>query len=225
MNLNSLSAISNTTADGQVCQVNMTSSDSASVGRTERGAPPPPPPDGGGLIDAIAKALQSLGVGESSSESANSDSTNAAISNDAADTNSANAAQALGSFLQELLGALHQQKTTKQTSTETSSDTQALSNAIGAREFRGPARLQDDLQSLMTQLQSAENADAEETSTTTTSTSNLSSSFAKLLQALGVSESSSGAGNSNTKLSDFLQTLMSNLPTENQRGNVINVVA
>ena len=224
MNLNSLSAISNTTADGQVCQVNKTSGDSASVGRTERGAPPPPPPDGGGLIDAIAKALQSLGVGESSSESANSDSTNAAISNDAADTNSANVAQALGSFLQELLGVLHQQKTTKQTSTETSSDTQALSNATGAREFRGPARLQDDLQSLMTQLQSAENADAEETSTTT-STSNLSSSFAKLLQALGVSESSSGAGNSNTKLSDFLQTLMSNLPTENQRGNVINVVA
>lgn len=196
--LTSSSAASQLSYAGKLSSANASSSgEGGQVGRR------PPPPDGGGFIDAIASALQSLGI-SSTDSTASTASTNG--------TDNGNAAQALGSFLHELMGALHEQGAS---SPPPSGEGQAYGPPGGG----GPGRLEADLQSLISKLgASGESSDTSETSETSeTSGSALETSFQSLLEALG-SDTSDASG----KLASFLQALSGKLPDAGSSGNLIN---
>ena len=162
--------------------------------------PPPPSGEGGGLLGALADALKSIGVGGTEDTSA------AATSGE---TGTANAADALGSFLDNLMGALHSQ----------SSGTESATPSYAEAPQGGPGKLSADLQSLISTL--GDGTDGASTSATATDgTSALQSSFKSLLTALGGDGSDADA-----KLSGFLQTLASRLPSAGSSGNLINTTA
>lgn len=196
---------------------------------------PPPPPDGGALIGAVADALQSIGVTTTGAADDGSDTAASAETQ-------GNAAQALGSFLHELMGALHEQGAAAQGGGQGGQppDGQAYgppgsghggpggAGGPGA----GPGRLAADLQSLISRLGSSsaddtettdgtDGADSTEAAGTTDTTGGsataLESAFENLLQALGSDTSDAGS-----KLSSFLQTLADKLPGAGSSGNLIN---
>jgi hypothetical protein len=177
----------------------------------------PPPRDGGGFIDAIASALQSLGL--SSSDSATDGSTGTTTDTAAG---GGNAAQALGSFLHELMGALHEQGASS-TASPPPGGGQAYGPPGGGAPG-GPGKLEADLQSLVAKLTSSSDTatseadEATEASEATgTGATALESSFQSLLQALG-SDTSDASG----KLASFLQALSDKLPNAGSSGNLIN---
>ena len=193
--LTSSSAASQLSYAGKLSSANASASgEGGQVGRR------PPPPDGGGFIDAIASALQSLGISSTDSTASTTG------------TDNGNAAQALGSFLHELMGALHEQGAS---SPPPSGEGQAYGPPGGG----GPGRLEADLQSLISKLgASGESSDTSETSETgETSGSALEASFQSLLEALG-SDTSDASG----KLASFLQALSDKLPNAGSSGNLIN---
>ena len=152
-----------------------------------RQPPPPPPPDGqppgaGGFVNAIGEALSSFGV------------------TDVASSDKESAAAALGSFLQELMGALHAQGEAKGAAAE------------GKSGHPSPGRLSEDLQGLISSLQ----ADDSQTS----ETSSLEGSFSSLLEALGANSS-----DAHSKLAGFLQALAGKLPQAGSSGNLIHTTA
>ncbi|GGC11475.1 hypothetical protein [Pseudoduganella buxea] len=145
---------------------------------------PPPPPDGGGFASAIVDALTSIGVDGS-----------------AASTDEAT--EALGSFMEDLMGALHGQST-------------ATEPSYGEAPQGGPGQLSTDLQGLISALGS-------DSTGATDSTGALQGSFKELLTALG----SDGGDGSDTKtqLTSFLQALSGKLPAAGNTGNLINTTA
>jgi hypothetical protein len=166
----------------------------------------PPPRSGEGFIDAIASALESLGLPQGDSATADSSSP------DASSTGNGNAAQALGSFLHELMGALHEEGASSSESTSSSGDGQAYGPPGGPG---GPRKLEANLQSLISKLvSSSETAGSDGTED---SGSALQSSFQGLLEALG-----SDTSNSGSKLASFLQALSDKLPNAGTSGNLIN---
>ncbi len=181
MNISSLTS----SAASQPGATSRLSATSATSGTRQTREMPPPPPDGGGFASAIADALTSIGVDGS-----------------AASTNEAT--EALGSFMEDLMGALHGQST----ATEPSS--------YGEAPQGGPGQLSTDLQSLISTLGS-DSTDA------TDSTTALQGSFKELLTALG----SDGEDSSDTtaQLTSFLQALSGKLPAAGNRGNLINTTA
>lgn len=196
--LTSSSAASQLSYAGKLSSANASSSgEGGQVGRR------PPPPDGGGFIDAIASALQSLGISSTDSTASTSGT---ARTTGATGTDSGNAAQALGSFLHELMGALHEQGAS---SPPPSGEGQAYGPPGGG----GPGRLEADLQSLISKL----GASGETSETGETSGSALEASFQSLLEALG-SDTSDASG----KLASFLQALSDKLPNAGSSGNLIN---
>lgn len=187
---------------------------------------PPPPPDGGALVGAVADALQSIGV----TATGTADDGSAAAGTDTAPQG--NAAHALGSFLHELMGALHQQGAAQGGGQGGQPpDDQAYGPPGGGPGGPGgaggaggppggPGRLAADLQGLISRLgtSASDSADSNAAATATDSASSpLESAFAHLLQALG--SDSAGAGG---KLSSFLQTLADKLPGAGSSGNLIN---
>jgi hypothetical protein len=218
----SISSLTSSTAASQLSYVSKSSSASSgdASGQVRNG--PPPPRDGGGFMDAIASALQSIGVSNSDSGTSTT-STTSSTSDSSTDSSasSGNAAQALGSFLHELMGALHKQGATSSSSGDKPS--------YGAPPSGGPGRMEADLQSLISKLGSGSDSDTASTGSTAstdsedsedTTTSSLATSFQGLLQALG--SDTSGAS---TKLTSFLQALSDKLPDAGASGNMINTSA
>jgi hypothetical protein len=202
MTINSL-ASGSSTAVTYASRVAGTSAASSASAAQQAGRMPPPPDDGGGLLGAIADALKSIGVDEGATEGADVETTSAATQGDSADT-----AQALGSFLESLMEALHAQ----------GSDAGAAP-AYGEPPQGGPGQLSADLQSLVAAL----GADADGTAVATSADSGLGAlqgAFANLLTSLG-----GDAGDADAKLSSFLQTLSSRLPTAGSAGNLVDTTA
>jgi len=91
-----ISSLTSSGAASQLSYVSKLGSASAGGESVQVGNGPPPLRSGGGFIDAIASVLESLGLSEGDSATADSSSP------DASSTGSGNAAQALASFLQAL---------------------------------------------------------------------------------------------------------------------------
>ncbi|MRV74721.1 hypothetical protein GJ700_23700 [Duganella sp. FT92W] len=229
MNIASVTSSSAASQASSVSQVQQNSG-AGGAGPAHR---PPPPPDGGALLGAVADALQSIGVTATGA----ADDGSATASTDGAGTNTqGNAAQALSSFLHELMGALHQQGAGGQGGQPP--DGQAYGPPGGGSggpggpggPGGGPGRLAADLQSLISKLGSSSTDGSESTggtgstegtdstaSATDSASTTLESAFENLLQALG--SDTSGAGG---KLASFLQTLADKLPGAGSSGNLIN---
>ncbi|HEY1152172.1 MAG TPA: hypothetical protein VGF27_26595 [Pseudoduganella sp.] len=103
-----ISSLNSSSAASQLSYVGKLQSSSGSE-QTEGVRPPPPPREGGGFISAIADALKSIGVGSADSSTATTAGAADGATADSSAESSVNAAQALGGFLQELMGALHGQ--------------------------------------------------------------------------------------------------------------------
>jgi hypothetical protein len=211
----SISSLTSSTAASQLSYVSKSGSASSDDASAQVRNGPPPPRDGDGFIDAIASALQSIGV--SNGDSGTSTTSTTSDSSTDSSASSGNAAQALGSFLHDLMGALHQQGATS----SSSGDKQSYGHHQG-----GPGRMGADLQSLISKLGSGSASDTSGTSSTDSTdsedstTSSLTTSFQGLLQALG--SDTSGAS---SKLTSFLQALSDKLPDAGTSGNMINTSA
>jgi hypothetical protein len=197
----SISSITSSSAASQLAYISK--NDSGSTDAT-RQVPPPPPEGGGGFISAIADALKSIGVSASSGESRES-------------SDGSNAAHALGSFLEELMDALHAQGTEESAAPPYGEPPQGGPGSGG-----GPGKLAEDLQSLIAKLgSSAADADAttgaEESSGTTGA---LETSFSNLLSAMGADSS-----DASSQLGSFLQALAGGMPQARSSGNLINTRA
>ena len=187
--------------------------------RQADGVRPPPPDEGGGLIGAIADALKSIGVD-------GGEETDAASTTSGTESDTANAAQALGSFLESLMGALHAQNGEEGAATPAYGEPPQGGPGMGG----GPGKLSSDLQGLISALGNAtgsttattDSTSTDDTSATDTdsSVSALQDSFKSLLTALGVDAADSGS-----KLSSFLQTLSAKLPSAGSSGNLIDTTA
>ncbi|MBY0241746.1 MAG: hypothetical protein K2X55_20780 [Burkholderiaceae bacterium] len=205
---------------------------------------PPPPTDGGALLGAVADALQSIGV--TTTGTADDGSETAASSG-----TQNNAAQALGSFLHELMGALHEQGASGQAGGQGGQlpDGQAYGPPGGGGggpggpggaggPGGGPGRLAADLQSLISKLGSSttdstaadgtdstdSTDDADSTSTSSATTTSTASTSSTLESAFDNLLQALGADSSDAggKLSSFLQTLADKLPAAGSSGNLIN---
>ncbi|KQV80820.1 hypothetical protein ASD15_12990 [Massilia sp. Root351] len=186
----------------------------AKVPRLAAARRPPPPPDRGGFVNAIASALESLGLaaGDGAGSTA---STNTGASGAAA--GSGNAAQALGSFLHELMGALHEQGASAEASA-TSGESQVYGPQGGAGGPSGPGKLEADLQSLIAKLGSSSETDSSgSTDGAGDAGSALETSFQSLLDAFG-GDTADASG----KLASFLQALSDKLSDAGASGNLIN---
>ncbi|WMW81299.1 hypothetical protein RF679_03210 [Undibacterium cyanobacteriorum] len=226
----------------------------AQVNPNRAGQRPPPPRglEGGGgggggvgrLLGAIANALQNLGQTQtttgttsSTSDTSNTDQLIQGASNesDSSDTNAAgstnNAAQALGTFLQDLMAALQQ-------SSGRGEFGKGAPPPPADLDAGGGGPLAKDLQNLIRRLSSSTSTgtsaatDSATTSgtgdstsvttsnTTSASTDALSQSFSDLLDALGLSSQ-----DNDTSLQNFLQTILSQVNQGGRQGNFINTSA
>ncbi|GAB2843453.1 hypothetical protein GCM10027277_08680 [Pseudoduganella ginsengisoli] len=213
-----ISSVTSSSAASQAAWVSQAQNNSG-AGNAGAAHRPPPPPDGGGLVGAIADALQSIGVTATGAADGGS-------ATGSTDTRG-NAAQALGSFLHELMGALHEQGASAQAGGPPP-DGQSYGPPGGGQGGSGgpgggPGRLSADLQSLIAKLgssstDSSSSADsAGSTSTESSASSALQNAFSNLLQALGTD-----ASDPSSKLNSFLQTLADKLPSAGSSGNLIN---
>ncbi|UMR29171.1 hypothetical protein MJ904_19020 [Massilia sp. MB5] len=209
MNITSLNSSS---AASQLAYTGKAAQNSSADGVAQRR---PPPPDGGGLVNAIADALKSIGVGsaeDAAGTGADTDSTSITSGT------GSNAAQALGGFLQDLMAALHEQGGAQGGPPPYGEAGQggAPGGAGGPGPGGGPGKLASDLQGLISKLDGGASSDDETVSDSTT----LESSFKSLLQALG-----SDSSDSSTQLSSFLKALANGLPNAGSSGNLINTSA
>ncbi|WP_343733211.1 hypothetical protein [Duganella sp.] len=213
----SLSALSSSSAASALSFLSrLSSTNSISSNSTEGVRPPPPPPeDGGGFADAIAEALKSIGITDTSSDSAaaaaSTDTSDSATADTTTDTTGV--AAALGSFLQSLMGALHAQH----------SDSAEAPPPYGEQQG-GPGKLETDLQSLIAELASGTTAaDSAAGTGSSDAVDQLESTFANLLDKLGVStDSTDGSTSTDTRLTAFLQALSSKVGGNGTSGNLVN---
>jgi hypothetical protein len=203
----SISAITSSSAATQLNPLNSVSKHSRADGNAAPTGAPPRPPRGGGFIEAIASALQQIGVDDASSgATASTTATSTDGSTDSASADGGNVAQALGSFLQSLMGALHQQ----------GGDKGGPPPYGEGPQGGGPGKLGADVQSLISKLSSGGTDSADG------ATDDLESSFKNLLDKL--SGGSTDSTDANTKLASFLQALSNNLQASggSSSGNLIN---
>lgn len=199
-----ISSLTSGSAASQLSYVSKPGVSNADGESGQVGNRPPPPPDGGGFIDAVASALESLGISDGGSAGTEA-------------STSGNAAQALGSFLHEMMGALHEHGASSSPSSSSSSgDSHGYGLPGGAG---GPGKLEADLQSLIAKLGSSTETDSADSSSDSTGEagSSLETSFQSLLEALG-GDTSDASG----KLASFLQALSDKLPNAGTSGNLIN---
>lgn len=198
MTINSLTS-GGATAVTHASRVAGTSSTSSAQ---QAGRMPPPPDEGGGLLGAIADALKSIGVDGTGDASASTASPQAG---------DADAAQALGGFLENLMAALHAQ-----------GGDDGASPAYGQPPQGGPGQLSADLQGLIAALgdEATGTTTADGVDTADSSVTALQGAFKNLLTSLG-----GDAADADAKLSGFLQTLSSRLPTAGSAGNLVDTTA
>ena len=187
-----------------------------------------------GLLGAIANALQDLGANMlSNAESTQDTSATDVTDTSTSDSSGANAAQALGEFLQNLMAALQKEGGAGRPQANRPPPPPPIEGGNGG----GIAK---DLQKLISQLSgqsSTENTSntvaADDSATSTTSVTNtgdtssttdttaaLSNSFSELLTALGVS-----SDNSQQTLQNFLQNILTQVSENGRQGNFINTSA
>lgn len=210
---------SRASADGQAQQV--------------QGGPPPRPHGGGGLGKAVIQSLaDTLGIDTSSSSGASAtDGSTSTTDSTLGTTDVASAQQALGSFMQSLMSALHAQGAGASASSGTNGG-DPDGDGDGPRGPRmgqgGPGRMESDLQSLIQKLASSSTGTSTSSDSTTASdstsndsgTSTLQDSFKNLLSSLGVS-----TDDSNDKLNSFLQSLQNKMADVHPSGNAVNTTA
>lgn len=186
-----------------------------------------------GLLGAVANALQDLGANMlSNAESAQDTSATGVTDTSTSDSSGANAAQALGEFLQNLMAALQKEGGAGRP--------QANRPPPPPIEGGNGGGIAKDLQKLIAQLSgqsSTENTsnsvaaddsatsttsvtNTGDTSSTTDTTTSLSNSFSELLNALGVN-----ADNSQQTLQNFLQNILTQVSENGRQGNFINTSA
>lgn len=162
----------------------------------------------GKLINAIAKALQNLADGTSTSSATSSDSTTS--------SDSSNAAQALGDFLQNLMSALQQQSPQAAGKPPPPHPEGSIANDEGP--------LAKDLQKLISSLNTESSSDTNSTSVSSNEdsdrTSALESSFGQLLSVLSINKSSG-----TSQLQSFLNDVMTQVSGHGAQGNWINTSA
>jgi hypothetical protein len=192
---------------GTLAYTSRVSTTSPASSAQQAGGMRPPPDDGGGFIGAIADALKSIGI----------DGGDAAMDATSTDGDTGDTAQALGGFLENLMGALHAQNTDGAGAAPAYGEAPQGGPGMGG----GPGRLSADLQSLISAL-----GDGAEASVSTgageagASVSALQSSFKDLLASLG-----GDGGDADAKLSGFLQALAAKLPSAGSAGNLIDTTA
>ena len=248
----SISALaSGSAATSLVSQFNKagSSTDSASIGGAGS-APLDRPADGGGFLGAIASALAGIGV-TAAGASATSASSASGDGTPTDATSSSAQAKALSSFLNNLMSSLHQHDGQAGAATDSSSgataSTAAPAHAHGGHKHgHGGGKMESDLNSLIQSLASGSSATAgsstgssvssassvapastdvvgatASTAATDGSTSKLEASFESLLTAMG----SRSSGDSNARLTSFLQALSSKLGGTGATGNLVNTTA
>lgn len=204
-----ISSLSTSAASGLTYTSRVSGTSSTTQNQQVGGTRPPPPPDGGGLIGAIADALKSIGVAGTSTDETSTDGTTTSAEGTTGATDTTNAAQALGTFLESLMGALHAQQ-----------EEGTAPPAYGEPPQGGPGKLSTDLQSLIAELGGTASTTEEEATETSDSVSALQSSFKSLLTALG-----GDGSDADTQLTSFLQALSSKLPSAGSSGNLIDTSA
>ena len=208
----SINALSSTSAASQLSFLSRAGGGNST--NAAEGARRPPPPDGGGFADAIAEALKSIGVTDTSASGTSSaTSTDAAESTDGTDT----VADALGSFLQSLMGALHAQSSGQPEAPP------PYSEAAG-QGGGGPGKLESDLQSLIAKLGSGGTATSADSADGTDAVSDLETTFQNLLDRLGGGSATASADGTDagTKLAAFLEALSSKVGGSGASGNLVN---
>lgn len=216
----SISALSSSNTSQLSFLSRLSSTNASGSADATRGAPPPRPPEGGGFASAIADALQAIGITSTGggTDTAGAGASTSASSTDTADSadSGGSVADALGSFLQSLMGALHAQNAASSNEAPPYGE---------AQQGGGPGRLEADLQSLLSKLTSdrASTGSADSTSAEGgDAVSQLESSFAKLLDKLGGGGSGAGGTEANTKLAAFLQALSAKVGGGGTSGNLVN---
>jgi hypothetical protein len=205
----SINALSSTSAASQISFLNRLGGGNSTSG-TEA-ARRPPPPDGGGFADAIAEALKSIGVTDTSASG-----TGSTAATDATEaTDAGTVADALGSFLQSLMGALHAQNSGQAEAPP------PYSEAAG-KGGGGSGKLESDLQSLIAKLGSGDTTTG--SADGTDAVSELEATFQNLLEKLGggTATKSTDGTDAGTKLAAFLEALSSKVGTSGSSGNLVN---
>ena len=179
---------------------------------------------GGKLLDAITAALSQIGVGSGSTSSTSASSTGT----DSSSTSTQDPAQALASFMQELMAALHSQGGSQSAGSQGGTDSDGDNDGSGTSGVSGSGRhrpnIQADLQSLIQQLSSS-SADSSSASSSTADTSSADTTLSSLEQSFQSLISSLGGSGSTTSLTDFLQAFANNMQGESSVGNVVKAQA
>ncbi|HWW69562.1 MAG TPA: hypothetical protein VN089_06470 [Duganella sp.] len=211
----SINALSSTSAASQLNFLNRLGGSNSSSG-TEA-VRRPPPPDGGGFADAIAEALKSIGVTDTSTSGTNGTTSTTSTGDTEATDGTDTVADALGSFLQSLMGALHAQNSGQ---TEAPSP---YSEAAG-KGGGGPGKLESDLQSLIAKLSSGGTATSADSTDDADAVSDLETTFQNLLDKLGGGSATADADGTDagTKLAAFLEALSSKVGGSGASGNLVN---
>lgn len=175
---------------------------------------------GGGLFNAVVQSLQQIGaVGQtgSSSSSSSSDSSDS--------TSTQDPAQALASFMQSLMAALHAQNTSANNTSNDGGGSQGSGSTSGVSRGGGHHHhhMKADLNSLIQQVSSGSDSDSTASSTNATdasasATTDLESSFQNLMSSLGQSGSSAD-------LNQFLKAFSGNVQDLGPAGNVVSTKA
>lgn len=181
-----------------------------------------PAESAGNLVNAIASALQNLASTSASSSTADSGTSSTSDSSSSASntTDSSSAAQALGTFLQNLMSALQQQSPQANGNPPPPPPPPSQTGSI---DDQGP--IAKDLQKLIASLSSDSSSSTSTTSSDSSATSSvnstkLQSSFEQLLSALNINKSSG-----NSQLQSFLQDVMTQVSGRGAQGNWINTSA
>lgn len=173
---------------------------------------------GGKLFQAISAALSQFGVG---SNPASSDTTGSSSS-----TSTQDPAQALASFMQNLMAALQSQHTVQGGGTQGGGDSDGDNDGSGGVRASGHRHnIQADLQSLIQQLSASTSTstdtgtNASDPNSSNASLTGLQQSFQNLVSSLGGSGATAGG------LGDFLQAFADNMQGETVVGNVVKAQA
>ncbi|MCS0609393.1 hypothetical protein NX773_14575 [Massilia solisilvae] len=232
MSISSISSsLSSLTQTSQLGSASRASADDQA--QQVQGGAPPRPHGGGGLGKAVMQSLaDTLGIDTSSAGGASAtDGSTSTAASTAGTTDVASAQQALGSFMQSLMSALHAQGAGASASSGTNGrdpDGDGDGHKGPRMGQGGPGRMESDLQSLIQKLASSSTGTSTSSDSTTSShstpsdsgTSTLQDSFKNLLSALGVS-----TDGSSDKLNSFLQSLQSKMADVHPAGNAVNTSA
>ena len=172
--------------------------------KAAEGKLPAQSPQAGNLFSAVTQALSAIGALETQNptDTSTGSGRNATI------------VQAFGTFMNDLMGALHQQTQAGGAPSSGSAEKQHRPSGPPPDPSGPSPGLAQGAQSLVQQLGTTANTAASESG----DASVLQNSFQALLDAMGVS-------NSQASLQNFLSALSSNLAGASTSGNVVNTLA